>query len=165
MPHRPIYLWEITVNNSFTAVESSWDSSPRPVNGRRAHQAAGTAGPVARGRDIRYDYEGWVTSCGVCGHLLDSPSALSPSGTSLKPEQARFGWILLDIIFFRQDSLKSEGRCHADPRINTRPACDHTPCTKEREARGVGLARRPEPVRFRSSAVTCVSLAHCHWKR
>ena len=53
MPHRPIYfIWEITVNTSFTAVESSWDFSPRPVNGRRAHRAAGTAGPVTRGRDI-----------------------------------------------------------------------------------------------------------------
>ena len=47
MPYRPVYLWEITVNNLFTAVTSSWDSSPQPVNGRRA-----TVGPVTRGRDI-----------------------------------------------------------------------------------------------------------------
>ena len=48
----PIYLWEITVNKLFTAVRSSWDSSPWPANGHRAHWAAGTVGPVTRGRDI-----------------------------------------------------------------------------------------------------------------
>ena len=52
MPYRPIYLWEITVNKLFTAVTSSWDSSPWPANGRRAHRPAGTVGPVTRGRDI-----------------------------------------------------------------------------------------------------------------
>ena len=36
MPYRPIYLWEMTVHNLFTAVAPSWDSSPRLVNGRRA---------------------------------------------------------------------------------------------------------------------------------
>ena len=29
-------------------------------------------------------------------------------------------------MFFRQDSLKSEGRCHADHRIKTRPVCVRT---------------------------------------
>ena len=27
----------------------------------------------------------------------------------------------MGIMFFRQDSLKAEGRCHVDPKINTRP--------------------------------------------
>ena len=36
MAYRPIYLWEIPVNNLFTVVTSSWDSSPRPVIGCRA---------------------------------------------------------------------------------------------------------------------------------
>ena len=52
LAYQPIYLWEITVNKSFTAVASSWDSSPWPVNGHQAHRPAGTVGPVTRGRDI-----------------------------------------------------------------------------------------------------------------
>ena len=99
------------------------DSSPWSANGRRAHRPAGTVGPVTRGRDIRL-YEGWLTSYGVCGHLLDSLSAWGHSATLFKPEQAHFGRFH-GIMFFRQDSLKSAGRCHADPRINTRPV--HVP--------------------------------------
>ena len=53
MPHQPIYLWEITVNKSFIAVTSSWDSSPWPANGRRAHRPAGTVGRGTRGRGIK----------------------------------------------------------------------------------------------------------------
>ena len=64
--------------------------------GTPAHGRSTVAGPTGRqgppGRSPAVGaYEGWVTSCGVCGHLPDSPSALSPSGTSSKPEQARFG--------------------------------------------------------------------------
>ena len=42
MPYRPVYM-RSAVNNLFTAVTSSWDSSPQPVNGRRA-----TVGPMPR---------------------------------------------------------------------------------------------------------------------
>ena len=87
MPYRPNFLWEITVNKLFTAVTSSWDSSPQPANGRRA---TGGQGPSGRSPAVG-TYEGWMTSYDVCGHLLDSLSAWDHSDTLLKPEQARFG--------------------------------------------------------------------------
>ena len=65
-------------------------------------------------------YEGWVTSYGVCGHLLDSLSAWSHSATLLKPEQVRFGRFY-GIMFFRKDPPETEGRRDADPRIKTPP--------------------------------------------
>ena len=49
------YLMEITVNKLFTAVTSSWDSSPRLVIGDvhvKSVAGPGTVGPVTRGRDI-----------------------------------------------------------------------------------------------------------------
>ena len=49
MPYQPIYLWEITVIYSFTAVTSRWDSSPWPVNGRPR-----PTGPSASDHGIRH---------------------------------------------------------------------------------------------------------------
>ena len=114
MPYRPIYLWEITVNKLFTAVGTPAHSRPTVAG------PTGQQGPSGRSPAVG-TYEGWVTSYGVCGHLLDSLSAWGHSATPLKPEQAHFGRFY-GIMFFRQDSLKSEGRCHAHPRIKTRPA-------------------------------------------
>ena len=88
--------------------------------GRRARDRPGPVGGAPAGRHCRGTYEGWMTSYGVYGHLLDSLSAWGHSATLFKPEQAHFGRFY-GIMFFRQDSLKSAGRCHADPRINTRP--------------------------------------------
>ena len=116
MPYRPIYLWEITVNKLFTAVGTPAHSRPTVAG------PTGQQGPSGRSPAVG-TYEGWVTSYGVCGHLLDSLSAWGHSATPLKPEQAHFGRFY-GIMFFRQDSLKSEGRCHADPRIKTRPGAD-----------------------------------------
>ena len=146
MPYRPIYLWEITVNRLFTAVNSSWDSSPcRPT----VAGPTGRQGPSGRSPAVG-TYEGWVTSYGVCGHLLDSLSVWGHSATLSKPEQAHFGRFY-GIMFFRQDSLKSEGRNDADPGIKTRPErrgavrgprlCTLDPCAREMWAvarRGVG---------------------------
>ena len=58
-------------------------------------------------------YEGWVTSYGVCGHLLDSLSAWAQghSVTLWKPEQAHFGRFY-GIMFFREASPQTEGRRH-----------------------------------------------------
>ena len=113
MPYRPIYLWEITVNKLFTAVGTPAHSRPTVAG------PTGRQGPSGRSPAVG-TYEGWVTSYGVCGHLLDSLSAWGHSVTLFKPEQAHFGRFY-GIMFFRQDSLKSEGRCHADLRIKTRP--------------------------------------------
>ena len=63
-------------------------------------------------------YEGWVTSYGVCGHLLDSLSGWDHSGTLLKPEQARFGRFYVS-MFFRKASPQTEGRRHAHLLIKT----------------------------------------------
>ena len=104
MPYQPIYLWEIAVNKSFTAVTSSWDSSPRLVIGPPGQGPSGRSPAVGT-------YEGWMTSYGVYGHLLDSLSAWGHSATLFKPEQAHFGRFYV-IMFFRQDSLKSEGSIH-----------------------------------------------------
>ena len=112
MPYRPIYLWEITVNNFFTAVAPSWDSSPRLVNGRRA-----------RDRRVGHPRSGYVkvgvTSYGVCGHLLDSLSAWDHSDTLLKPEQAHFGRILWGYVFLEGFACHTEGRRDADHLIKT----------------------------------------------
>ena len=117
LPYLPIYLWENTVNKLFTAVTSSWT----PAHGRSTVVGpTGRQGPSGRSPAVG-TYEGWVTSYGVCGHLLDSLSAWGHSATLFKPEQAHFGRFY-GIMFFRQDSLKSEGRCHTHLRINTRPA-------------------------------------------
>ena len=113
MPYRPIYLWEITVNKLFTAVGTPAHSRPTVAG------PTGRQGPSGRSPAVG-TYEGWVTSYGVCGHLLDSLSVWGHSVTLFKPEQAHFGRFY-GIMFFRQDSLKSEGRCHADHKINTRP--------------------------------------------
>ena len=111
LSYLPIYLWEITVNKLFTAVTSSCDSSPRAagwssVAGRRGRSpAVGT-------------YEGWMTSYGVYGHLLDSLSAWGHSVTLFKPEQARFGRLYAS-MFFRKASPQTEGRRNADLKIKT----------------------------------------------
>ena len=88
-----------------------WDSSPRAagwssVAGRRGRSpAVGT-------------YEGWMTSYGVYGHLLDSLSAWGHSVTLFKPEQARFGRLYAS-MFFRKASPQTEGRRNADLKIKT----------------------------------------------
>ena len=66
-------------------------------------------------------YEGWMTSYGVCGYLLDSLSAWDHSDTLLKPEQAHFGRFY-GIMFFRKDSPQTEERRDADHKIKTWPA-------------------------------------------
>ena len=90
-----------------------------------AHGRSSVAGPGAEsGRSPAVGiYEGWVTSYGVCGHLLDSLSAWDHSVTLLKPEQARFGRFY-GIMFFRKASPQTEGRRHADPGIKLPP--DHS---------------------------------------
>ena len=53
-PYQLIYLWETTVNKSFTAITDPAGTPAHcwPVNGRQAHRPAGTVGPVTRSRDI-----------------------------------------------------------------------------------------------------------------
>ena len=113
MPYRPIYLWEITVNKLFTAVGTPAHSRPTVAG------PTGRQGPSGRSPAVG-TYEGWVTSYGVCGHLLDSLSAWGHSVTLFKPEQAHFGRFY-GIMFFRKASPQTEGRRHADPLIKTSP--------------------------------------------
>ena len=108
-----MYLWEITVNKLFTAVTSRRDSCPT-VGGPTGRQ-----GPSGRSPAVG-TYEGWVTSYGVCGHLLVSLSAWGHSVTLWKPEQAHFGRFY-GIMFFRKDPPQTEGRRDADPGIKTPP--------------------------------------------
>ena len=70
------------------------------------HRSPGQ-GPSGRSPAVG-TYEGWVTSYGVCGHLLDSLSGWDHFGTLLKPEQARFGRFY-GIMFFRKDRAQTEG--------------------------------------------------------
>ena len=100
------------MNKSFTAVTSSWDSSPQPVAGPTGRQGSSGRSPAVG------TYEGWVTSYGVCGHLLDSLSAWDHSDTLLKPEQARFGRFY-GMMFFRKASPQTEGRRNAHLLIKT----------------------------------------------
>ena len=79
----------------------------------------GRQGPSGRSPAVG-TYEGWVTSYGVCGHLLDSLSAWGHSATLFKPEQARFGRFY-GIMFFRKDPPQTEGRRDADLLIKTSP--------------------------------------------
>ena len=102
-----------------------WTSFSQPLRpaGTPAHGRATVAGPTGRqgpsGRSPAVGtYEGWVTSYGVCGHLLDSLSACDHSATLMKPEQARFGRLNV-IMFFRKASPQTEGRRHADLLIKT----------------------------------------------
>ena len=69
-------------------------------------------GPSGRSPAVE-TYEGWMTSYGVCGHLLDSLSACDHSATLMKPEQARFGRLYVR-MFFRKASPQTEGRRDAD---------------------------------------------------
>ena len=116
LAYRPIYLWEITVNNLFTAVTSSWT----PAHGRSSVVGpTGRQGPSGRSPAVG-TYEGWVTSYGVCGHLLDSLSACDHSATLMKPEQAHFGRLYVR-MFFRKASPQTEGRRDADLLIKTEP--------------------------------------------
>ena len=77
----------------------------------------GRQGPSGRSPAVG-TYEGWVTSYGVCGHLLDSLSACDHSATLMKPEQAHFGRLYVR-MFFRKASPQTEGRRDADPQIKT----------------------------------------------
>ena len=113
MPYRPIYLWEITVNKLFTAVGTPAHSRPTVAG------PTGRQGPSGRSPAVG-TYEGWVTSYGVCGHLLDSLSACDHSATLMKPEQAHFGRLYVR-MFFRKASPQTEGRRHADLLIKTEP--------------------------------------------
>ena len=115
MPYRPIYLWEITVNKLFTAVGTPAHSRPTVAG------PTGRQGPSGRSPAVG-TYEGWVTSYGVCGHLLDSLSAWGHSVTLFKPEQAHFGRFYA-IMFFRKASPQTEGRRDAHPLIKTSPVC------------------------------------------
>ena len=65
-------------------------------------------------------YEGWVTSYGVCGHLLDSLSACDHFATLMTPEQARFGWFGGHYVF-SEGLPQTEGRRNTDPGIKTEP--------------------------------------------
>ena len=82
------------------------------------HRSPGQ-GPPGRSPAVG-TYEGWVTSHGVCGHLLDSLSGWDHSGTLLKPEQARFGRFY-GIMFFRKDRAQREGRRCTHLLIKTPP--------------------------------------------
>ena len=95
MPYRPIYLWEITVNKLFTAVGSPAHGRPTVIG------PTGRQGPSGRSPAVG-TYEGWVTSYGVCGHLLDSLSACDHSATLMKPEQARFGRLYVRMYVFSE---------------------------------------------------------------
>ena len=109
--HTSIYSWEITVHKLFTAVGT-------PAHGRPTVAGpTGRQGPSGRSPAVG-TYEGWVTSYGVCGHLLDSLSAWGHSVTLFKPEQAHFGRFY-GIMFFRKASPQTEGRRHAHPQIKT----------------------------------------------
>ena len=105
-----------TVNKLFTAVTSSWT----PAHGRPTVVGpTGRQGPSGRSPAVG-TYEGWVTSYGVCGHLLDSLSACDHSATLMKPEQAHFGRLYVR-MFFRKASPQTEGRRDADLLIKTEP--------------------------------------------
>ena len=54
-----------------------------------------------------------------------NPSTSIPLTVRLRLDNVGYSGIFWDIrggMFFRKDSLKSEGRCHTHPKINTRPA-------------------------------------------
>ena len=89
----------------------------QPKAGQRVGGPTGQQGPSGRSPAVG-TYEGWVTSYGVCGHLLDSLSACDHSATLMKPEQARFGRFY-GIMFFRKASPQTEGTRHAHPQIKT----------------------------------------------
>ena len=84
-----------------------------------AGQRSPGQGPSGRSPAVG-TYEGWVTSYGVCGHLLDSLSACDHSATLMKPEQAHFGRLYVR-MFFRKASPQTEGRRDADLLIKTEP--------------------------------------------
>ena len=108
------FLWKNTVNKLFTAVTSSWT----PAHGRPTVVGpTGRQGPSGRSPAVG-TYEGWVTSYGVCGHLLDSLSAWGHSVTLFKTEQAHFGRFY-GIMFFRKASPQTEGRRNAHHVIKT----------------------------------------------
>ena len=75
--------------------------------GQRSSGPTGRQGPSGRSPAVG-TYEGWVTSYGVCGHLLDSLSACDHSATLMKPEQARFGRLYVRISFFGRLRLRQK---------------------------------------------------------
>ena len=88
-------------------------SQPLYPAGTPAHGRPTVAGPTGRqgpsGRSPAVGtYEGWVTSYGVCGHLLDSLSAWGHSVTLFKPEQAHFGRFYGILCFFGRIRLRQK---------------------------------------------------------
>ena len=88
-------------------------SQPLYPAGTPAHDRPTVAGPTGRqgpsGRSPAVGtYEGWVTSYGVCGHLLDSLSAWGHSVTLFKPEQAHFGRFYGILCFFGRIRLRQK---------------------------------------------------------
>ena len=101
------------MNKLFTAVGT-------PAHGRPTVAGpTGRQGPSGRSPAVG-TYEGWVTSYGVCGHLLDSLFACDHSATLMKPEQAHFGRLYVR-MFFRKASPQTEGRRYAHLRIKLPP--------------------------------------------
>ena len=67
------------------AVTSCWDSSPRPVIGRRARGRRRRAGHLRSGHMTYAVYEGWVTSYAYAVPMVSVDISLTPSldGTTL----------------------------------------------------------------------------------
>ena len=105
------------------------------------HRSPGQ-GPSGRSPAVG-TYEGWVTSYGVCGHLLDSLSAWSHSATLFKPEQACFGR-LYGSMFFRKDPTQTEGRRHADHGIKFAPEKNSTARRNIHKTINIGVATDSE---------------------
>ena len=109
-------------------------------------------GPSGRSPAVE-TYEGWMTSYGVCGHLLDSLSAWGHSVTLWKPEQARFGQFY-GIMFFWKASPQTEGRRHAHPLIKTSPGGYATAvCTVRKRMRA--------DVKTRDRVITLIHVLLC----
>ena len=67
-----------------------------------------TADPVRSPAVPVGTYEGWLTSYGVCGHLLDSLSVWGHFVTLWKPEQAHFGRFYGTYVFFGRLRLRQK---------------------------------------------------------
>ena len=70
------------------------------------HRSLGQ-GPSGRSPAVGI-YEGWVTSYGVCGHLLDSLSSWEHSGTLLKPLNKRVLDDFMGLCFFGRLRLRQK---------------------------------------------------------
>ena len=88
-----------------------------PAHGRSTVAGpTGGQGPSGRSPAVG-TYEGWVTSYGVCGHLLDSLSACDHSATLMKPQNKRVLGRFGVVMFFWKASPQTEGRRNADQEI------------------------------------------------